>query len=120
MPVVRDLIRNVLVLCLFLGAVGFVLTEMLLTWALPLLPSVRALVFPLVVLICWLLLDAVTLAYDLARAEGNPSTEGERRVLRSLSYANRRRALVDAWLEGETKRGRRHMARSVSHSGVWY
>ncbi len=93
-----DLFRNFLVITIFLAASGFVLSEMLL--ALPLL-SVRALVFALSALICWLLLDNVTLALDLLHATSSTSTDGERHLLRSLSFASQRRALTLSQLEDE-------------------
>jgi hypothetical protein len=73
---------------------------MLLTFVLPLL-SVRALVFALSALVCWLLLDNVTLAQDLAHATASTSTDGERHLLRSLLFASRRRALTHSQLEEE-------------------
>ena len=96
----RDMIRNVLIMGLFLGVSGFVLTEMILTLLLPLI-SVRALVFILMALICWLLIDCITLAYDLERATASTSTDGERHLLRSLSYANRKCAIIHSFLKDE-------------------
>jgi hypothetical protein len=95
-----DLLRNFLVLTIFLAATGFVLSEMLLALVLPLL-SVRALVFALSALICWLLLDNVTLAQDLSHATASTSTDGERHLLRSLMFANQKFALTHAQLEEE-------------------
>ena len=95
-----DLFRNLIVITIFLATTGFVLSEMLLAFVLPLL-SVRALVFGLSALISWLLLDNVTLAQDLFHAKANTSTDGERHLLRSLVFANRERALTHAQLEGE-------------------
>lgn len=96
----RDLIRHVLVMGLFLGGSGFVLTEMVFSLLLPLI-STRTLVFILMALICWLLLDSITLAQDLARATASTSTDGERHLLRSLSYANRKCATVHSFLRDE-------------------
>jgi hypothetical protein len=95
-----DLLRNFLVLTIFLAATGFVLSEMLLAVVLPLL-SVRALVFALSALICWLLLDNVTLAQDLFHATASTSTDGERHLLRSLMFANEKFRLAHAQLEEE-------------------
>jgi hypothetical protein len=139
----RDLIRHVLVMGLFLGGSGFVLTEMVFTLLLPLI-STRTLVFILMALICWLLLDSITLAQDLARATASTSTDGERHLLRSLSFANRKCATVHSFLGDEIAahretarrldqemafnarvmasigkmRGRR-IVRSMSHSSEW-
>ena len=96
----RDLIRNVLVMGLFLGGTGFILTEMILALFLPLV-SVRALVFILVTLVCWFLIDSITLAHDLERATASTSTDGERHLLRSLSYANRKCELIQSFLNNE-------------------
>ena len=63
-----NVFRNILIVSLFMTASGFVLSEMLLAFVLPLL-SVRALVFALSALVCWLLLDNVTLAQDLFHAK---------------------------------------------------
>jgi hypothetical protein len=95
-----DLFRNFLVLSIFLAVSGFVLSEMLFAFVLPLL-SVRALVFALSALIGWLLLDNVTLAQDLSHATASTSTDGERHLLRSLSFAGQRRALAHSQLENE-------------------
>ena len=95
-----DLFRNLIVIAIFISASGFVLSEMLLAFVLPLL-SVRALVFALSALVCWLLLDNVTLAQDLAHATASTSTDGERHLLRSLLFASRRRALTHSQLEEE-------------------
>ena len=95
-----NLFRNILIVGLFMTASGFVLSEMLLAFVLPLL-SMRALVFALSALVCWLLLDSVTLSHDLAHATANTSTDGERHLLRSLLFANRRRALTHSQLEEE-------------------
>lgn len=95
-----ELFRNFLIITIFLAASGFVLSEMLLAFVLPLL-SVRALVFGLSALICWLLLDNVTLAQDLFHATASTSTDGERHLLRSLSFASQRRALTLSQLEDE-------------------
>ena len=95
-----NLFRNILIVSLFMTASGFVLSEMLLAFVLPLL-SVRALVFALSALVCWLLLDSVTLSHDLAHATANTSTDGERHLLRSLLFASRRRALTHSQLEEE-------------------
>jgi hypothetical protein len=95
-----NVFRNILIVSLFMTASGFVLSEMLLAFVLPLL-SVRALVFALSALVCWLLLDNVTLAQDLAHATASTSTDGERHLLRSLLFASRRRALTHSQLEEE-------------------
>jgi hypothetical protein len=96
----RDLIRNVLVVGFFLGGSGFILTEMILALFLPLV-SVRALVFILVTLVCWFLMDSITLAHDLERATASTSTDGERHLLRSLSYTSRKCELVQSFLKHE-------------------
>ena len=96
----RALLRNVLVVGLFLAACGYVFTEMVLTLVSPLV-SMRALVFVLTVLICWLLLDNIIIAYDLAHAAQDTSTDGERHLLRCLSLSNRKCALVHSLLEDE-------------------
>ena len=96
----RDLIRNLLVMGLFLGGSGLILTEVILALLLPLV-SVRALVFILVALVCWFLLDSITLAHDLERATASTSTDGERHLLKSLSYANRKCELVHSFLKYE-------------------
>jgi hypothetical protein len=140
----RDLIRHVLVMGLFLGGSGFVLTEMVFTLLLPLI-STRTLVFILMALICWLLLDSITLAQDLARATATgTSTDGERHLLRSLSFANRKCATVHSFLRDEITAHRetarrldqemafnarvmasigkmrgRQIVRSMSHSSEW-
>lgn len=92
--------RGVLVICLFMIVSGLLLSEMLLAFVLPQL-SVRVLVFALSALICWLLLDNVTLAADLAHATASTSTEGERHLLRSLLFSSRKRALIHSLLDGE-------------------
>jgi hypothetical protein len=96
----RDLIRNILIVGLFLGGSGFILTEMILAILLPLI-SVRSLVFILVVLVCWFLVDCITLAQDLKRATASTSTDGERHLLRSLTYANRKCELIQSFLNNE-------------------
>jgi hypothetical protein len=73
---------------------------MLLAFVLPLL-SMRALVFALSALVCWLLLDSVTLSHDLAHATANTSTDGERHLLRSLMFASRKRDLANSQLVEE-------------------
>lgn len=97
----RDMLRNVLVIGLFLAGSGYVLTEVVLTLVLPLV-SVRALVFVLMALICWFLLDNITLAQDLALATQSTSTDGERHLLRSLAFANRKRELAHSLLKDES------------------
>ena len=86
-------------LCAFLFVCGLIVSEGLLF--LQQMMSPRGYAFAMGVLLCWLLLDNLVTAYDLQRATEETSTEGERALLRSMSYGTLQTRALRARLDNE-------------------
>ena len=95
---VLRLMRSVAVVCLFISACGVLVSEFLL---IPILSSLSPHLGPfcLSVLLCWLVLDNITLALDLARALV-PSRAESFMFLR-LRVADQRVKLISARIDDE-------------------
>ena len=108
--------KHLCVVASFLSVCGFVMTEVLVA-SLPQLLSVRAYVLAVSVIICWLSLDNLLLAWDLIVVVHEPpawGAESELHLLRMVSYANQRRSVVLTSLHDEMA-SHLHTARRLDH-----
>ena len=83
----------------FLCVCGLIVSEALLF--LQEIMSPRGFAFAMGVLLCWLLLDNLVTAQDLQRATAGTSTDGERSLLRRVSYATLQSRVLRARLDSE-------------------
>ena len=96
------IMRDVIVMCAFLSVCGASLAGPVMLLAAVLPPRVAA--FAVSVILCWLFVDNITLAFDLADAVSLPqtSTQAEVILLRRLRVVNHQINLVLAQLGAET------------------
>ena len=104
-------ILNTLIVCTFLTVSGLAMLEPLMRLAAFLPPRLTA--FIVAAVMCWLLLDNVTLAFDLVRAVAlpNTTTQAERIMLRRIRAANQYSDFVRAQLDAEMAAHRETAAR---------